>query len=57
MAPEFAAGLGDRFSEPIGLFNLSTIGYSIYPLVGYLVYLALSVSVIVSFIFALLWDV
>ncbi len=57
MAPEFAAGLGNRFSESIGLYNLSTIGYSIYPLFGYIVYLVLGVSVIVSFVFSLLWDV
>jgi hypothetical protein len=57
MAPEFAPGLGGKFSESIGLYNLSLIGYSIYPLIGYIVYLVLGVSVIVSFVFALLWDV
>jgi len=57
MAPEFAAGLGGRITESIGLYNLSTIGYSIYPLFGYIVYLVLGVSVIASLIFALLWDV
>ena len=57
MAPEFAAGLGDRFSESIGLYNLSTIGYSIYALPGYIIYLILGTSVIGSFVFSLLWDV